>query len=76
MATAKKVQERRFITEAEAEKIKDGYRKMSKLLYEMATDKKKYNSTVNQYANKAFKSLEKWRANSLNFYRMSNYTVG
>lgn len=49
---------------------------MAKLLYEMATDKKKYNSVVNSYANKAFKALEKWRTNSVNFYRMSNYKVG
>lgn len=72
MAIRKKNENRRPITRAEAERIKDKYYALKKVLYNISNDEK-YTERARKLAKSAVKGLEKWRSDKLELAKMSNY---
>lgn len=75
MATTKKTakkEEKRFVSRKEADNIVSKYYALKKYIYDLS-ERKTINAASKSYLKKALKGLEKWRFDSLNLPRMTNF---
>lgn len=63
---------KRPVSRAEAEKIKTKYYALKKVLYDISKDTK-YTDRARKLSERAYKKLEKWRSDTLELAKMTNY---